>query len=101
MKVRKGFVSNSSSSSFVIGTDDEKIVNVLKILLDAKTLEEWWYDGLEPSDQEKEFVEESKKEANKHGLKGKYILKVSVPYDAMDMFEKVKQNEYFDYYWED
>lgn len=70
MKIRNGFVSNSSSSSFIIAFKDKKVAEVCTKLFDCRFLD-------------KVDSEDYKKEGN---LSFDNIVVFEVPYDGADMF---------------
>ena len=53
MKIRNGFVSNSSSSSFIIDTD-QTTFDVARYMLDIRTKDEW------PKCPEKDLLKQDK-----------------------------------------
>ena len=85
MKIRKGFVSNSSSSSFIIAFKDEKVAKVVASLFSTRVLVE--VDAI------------SAKKA--HNLKFNNIIHLSAPYGGEDMFLSMANTKDFETVWEE
>lgn len=81
MKIRKGFVSNSSSSSFIVTVKDEKYTKEQIENHNKKIL----CDNYGPIDEDKEYIDQQVKK-----YKNQYILYIgSVEYGAEESVEKV------------
>uniref|UniRef100_A0A6M3Y0T6 Uncharacterized protein n=1 Tax=viral metagenome TaxID=1070528 RepID=A0A6M3Y0T6_9ZZZZ len=84
MKIRDGFVSNSSSSSFVIAFKDKYVADVVRSL----------FGGTE------ETKEDIKKGFNRE-FKFNNIISIQVPYGSEEMFENLKETEDFEFLFGD
>lgn len=95
MKVRLGYVSNSSSSSFIISFKDKKVAEIVtQLFVDCQSLKEYLGDR---------NYENCKDEIIKKA-KYKYIYILDVPYGAEEMLNmnlKDKQGIEVRYYDED
>lgn len=69
MKIRFGFVSNSSSSSFIIAFKDKHVSEVFKQLFKTE-------------DETKEFIEKYYGKINFDN-----VIRIKVPYDGVEIFK--------------
>lgn len=85
MKIRTGFVSNSSSSSYVISLPNYKNISKEEIWKNLGDYCDWLNDDYEPFDDgEKEYIENKKQKIQKAIDKGLLVKVIDIDYGCCE-----------------
>lgn len=85
MKIRTNFVSNSSSSSYIISLPNYKNISKDEIWKDLKNEYEWVNEDYEPfDDDEKEYLKNNLKKISDAIEKGLLVKVISIDYGCYE-----------------